>query len=120
MGIRLHRPRISDSTNTSSSGSAASTASSMNGDIVRMSKSVLRGRKRRYTVPDLPFPRGGGHKQTWRRSFVPSLLAWAGAQEDPFGVNGDLYDAVDELWSRIYPQITLEDDAIMVVVKVVR
>jgi len=41
MGIRLHRPRVSDSTDiTSSSGSVASMASSMSGDMVRMSKSV--------------------------------------------------------------------------------
>lgn len=123
MGIRLLR--LSNSTNnrgrtaTASDGGAASTVNSMSGHIIRMPKRVHHsGSKRRYTVSDLSLPRGGGH--IWRRSFVPLLLAWAGAHEDPFGANSDLYDVVTDIWSRVFPRITLGVDDTMVLVKVVR
>lgn len=122
MGIRILRLENSTSSEgrTTMDNSAASAVSSMSGDIVCMPKSIRRlGRKQRYTVADLPLPRGGGHKQTWRRSFVPLLLSWAGAHEDPFATNGDLHDVVTEIWMDVFPRVGLEVDNIMVLVKVV-
>ena len=102
-----------------SDSGAASVASSMTGDIVRVPKKKHHGRKQGYTVADLPWPRGGQYKKFWRRSFVKLLLAWAGAHEDPFRVNGDLYDVAPNMWKYIFPQIPLGDSDIIILVKVV-
>ena len=128
MGIRLLPVRLSDSINltrktarTTAESSTTSRSSDLNtgGDIVRMPKRVPHGRKPRYTVSDLPLPRGGGHVQIWRRAFLPSLLTWAGAQEDPFGVNGELYDVVTDIWLHTFPGITLKENDVTNLVKVV-
>jgi hypothetical protein len=66
-------------------------------------------RKQRYTTADLPFPRGGRHIQIWRKVFVPTLLAWAGSQEDPFGTNGQMGGEIEKIWKQIYPTITLDE-----------
>lgn len=84
-----------------------------------MPKRVPHSRKPRYSVSDLPLPRGGGHVQAWKRVFLPSLLAWAGAHEDPFGVNGDLYDVITDIWSGVFPSVTLEQSDIVILQKVV-
>src|SRR5260221_1590705 len=107
MGIRLLRLN-NPTTNTG----RTAVDSSMASDTVRKPKRSSHGHKSRYTVSDLPFPRGGGHVQIWRRSFVPLLLAWAGAHENPFGVNGELCDVVTDIWLRVFPSITLGDSDI--------
>jgi hypothetical protein len=95
------------------------------GDIIRKPKRRVRATnahksdKTRYTVSDLPLPRGGKHLQIWKKAFIPSLFAWAGAHEDPFVVNGELPDVVTDIWSRVFPGVTLEEDSIVNVVKVV-
>jgi len=128
MGIRLLPVRLSNSTNLTrktariiAENSMTSGTSNLNtgGDIVRMPKRVSHGRKSRYTVSDLPLPRGGGHVQLWKRAFLPSLLTWAGAQEDPFGVNGELYDVVTDIWLHTFPGITLGESDVTNLVKVV-
>lgn len=94
----------------------------MSGDTVRMPKSVRHSRnarKPRFTISDLPFPRGGRHVQNWKKTFLPLLLAWAGAHEDPFGLNGELYDVVTDIWARVFPSVTLEENDIVILVKVV-
>ena len=128
MGISLLPVRPSYSNNltqktgrTTAESSMTSRRSNLNtgGDIVRVPKRVPHGRKARYTVSDLPLPRGGGHVQIWKRAFLPSLLTWAGAQEDPFGVNGELYDVVTDIWLHTFPGLTLEENDITNLVKVV-
>jgi hypothetical protein len=96
---------------------------SLSGDIVRMPKQGhTERRKQRYTTSDLPLPRGGGHIQVWRRRFVPSLLAWAGTQSDPFGITGNKHwDAnVVDIWEFIFPNIVLQSDDMVILKKVVR
>jgi len=114
MGIGFLPVRLSDSTNT-----GCSITSSTSGDIVRMPKRVPCGRKPRYTVSDLPLPQGGRNAQNWKKAFLPSLLAWAGAHEDPFGLNGELYDVVTEIWSTVFPGVPLEENDVTNLVKVV-
>lgn len=79
-----------------------------------------RSRRPRYTVADLPFPRGGKDAQTWRRLFVPSLLAWAGSQDDPFGTNSQMDTEIDTIWQHIYPAIALNDATHEILQNVVR
>jgi len=114
MGIGFLPVRLSDSTNT-----GHSTTSSTSGDIVRMPKCVPCGRKPQYTVSDLPLPQGGRNAQNWKKAFLPSLLAWAGAHEDPFRLNGELYDVVTEIWSTVFPGVLLEENDVTNLVKVV-
>jgi hypothetical protein len=83
----------------------------MTGDIVRVRKydKGCRRRKQRYTVSDLPFPRGGRYTQTWRKVFVPNLLAWAGSQDDPFGTNGQVHLEATKIWNRVFTDVPLKD-----------
>lgn len=100
---------------------ATSTEGSMTGDIVRVprrDKNPCR-RKQRYTVADLPFPRGGRYTQIWRKVFVPNLLAWAGSQDDPFGANGQVHTEVTNIWKRVFPNIQLKDTDMNILVYVV-
>lgn len=82
--------------------------------------------KPRYTQADLPFPHGLSGEEginRWRSSFIPSLLSWAGAQDDPFGTNCRLEMNPSELvniWERVYPGSTLDDKGLNVVAFVVR
>ena len=81
-----------------------------------------RRRKVRPAMRDLPFPRGAIYVQLWRNTFVPALLAWAGAQEDAFGTNGKLESMgqIGVIWENIYPDIALNDKELKIVVNVVR
>jgi hypothetical protein len=92
--------------------------------------SKRRTTKLRYTQADLPFPRdrdsdgqGGDYLLRWRTSFLPSLLSWAGAQDDPFGTNCRLSmnfaTEVANIWARVYPESTLDDDGKWIVLSVV-
>jgi len=74
--------------------------------------------KMRYTQVDLPFPPVHVIEclYRWRTSFLPSLLSWAGAQDDPFGTNCRLAavsfsEEVVKIWERVYPDIPLLDDS---------
>jgi hypothetical protein len=87
----------------------------------------------RFTQADLPFPRdrdSGGQCGDcilrWRTVFLPSLLSWAGAQDDPFGTNCRLTMSlsgfsteVADLWARVYPESRLDDDGRRIVLCVV-
>ena len=75
--------------------------------------------KQKYKVIDLPLPENSAYFEKWRKSFVPSLLAWAGANEDPFKVNNELYSAVPHIWKRVFPGLKLADIDLLTVVKVV-
>ncbi|KAH8983440.1 hypothetical protein EDB92DRAFT_2117452 [Lactarius akahatsu] len=70
-----------------------------------------RPRKQRYLVADLPFSRGSKDLQVWRKSFVPSLHAWAGTQQDPFGANCQMEREVVNLWKRTFPSIALDQSS---------
>jgi hypothetical protein len=93
----------------------------MTGDIIRVPKKDknCRRRKQRYTVADLPFPRGGKFPQIWRKVFVPNLLAWAGSQDDPFGTNGQVNTEVTNIWKRVFPSIPLKDTDTNILIYVV-
>ncbi|KAF8494348.1 hypothetical protein F5888DRAFT_1908221 [Russula emetica] len=47
--------------------------------------------------------------QTWRRVFIPNLLAWAGSQDDPFGANAGVHSEVTGIWKHVFPSIPLKD-----------
>lgn len=82
---------------------------------------VLKGaRKRKYGVSDLPFTHWDIDSRKWRNYVVPSLLAWAGTQGDPFGTNSQMADEVTALWERAYPAIVLNDARKSIVLGVVR
>jgi len=73
-----------------------------------------------YTQADLPFPHGGNHCRVWAKTFRPALLSWAGSQHDPFGANGIMRDEMSRLWGRLYPDIELDSENILIVACVVR
>ena len=62
---------------------------------------------------------GGILDVTWGRDFVPLLIAWAGAKEDPFSIKNGLYAAVANIWSQIFPRVVLNGDAITMLADVV-
>jgi len=116
--------RLSDLTNTgrtTANGSMTSVMGNLNmsSDTVCMPKRVRHSQKPQYTVSDLPFPQGGRHVQNWKKTFLPLLLAWAGAHKDPFRLNGELYNVVMDIWAQVFPSITLEENDIVILVKVV-
>ena len=74
--------------------------------------------KQHYELSDLDL-QGGDHIKTWKTSFIPSLLAWAGACDDPFKVSSELFTAVGQIWERTFPAIALLDDKLLALVKVV-
>jgi hypothetical protein len=57
--------------------------------------------------------------ETLERDFIPLLIAWAGAKEDPFNVQNGLYAAVTNIWSQIFPRIVLNGDNITMLANVV-
>lgn len=76
--------------------------------------------KKRHGISDLPFAHWNVDSRKWRIQFVPSLLAWAGAQGDPFGTNSQMVDEVAVIWQRIYPAIVLDDTKKYIVLRIVR
>jgi hypothetical protein len=99
-----------------------STDGSLTGDIIRVPRHDKNGRhrKQRYTIADLPFPRGGKYTQYWRKIFVPNLLAWAGSQDDPFGANARVHLELANIWKRVFPDITLKETDMDILTYVVR
>lgn len=115
MNVRLVRlPTPSVTTGTVTEGS-------MTGDIIRVPRRDKNSRrqKQRFAVADLPFPRGGSYIQTWRKTFIPNLLAWAGSQDDPFGTNGQVHLEVTKIWERVFPDIHLRDTDLDILIYVV-
>jgi hypothetical protein len=62
----------------------------------------------------LPFfpPITGNHGcyRIWHSHFIPELLAWAGAQENPFDVHSGIHTEVTRIWECLYPSVRLSDD----------
>ncbi|KAH9017259.1 hypothetical protein EDB84DRAFT_1629141 [Lactarius hengduanensis] len=74
-----------------------------------MPTAIKSGRKKTM-VTDLPFPdRKIG--PIWRKSFVPSLIAWAGSQPDPFGANSKVEGEAEVVWGRVFPAAALDKEA---------
>ena len=98
---------------------APSTAGSMTGDIIRIPKHIPSTvRKQRYQVSHLPLP--PGVSQSWKNVFIPPLLAWAGSQENPWGLTDILRAEVVHIWGYVYPEYPLIEADIHIVIKVVR
>ena len=74
--------------------------------------------RRGYDLSDLPL-RGGDHIKTWNTNFVPMLVAWAGANDDPFKLNSELFTAVPHIWERTFPTIALPENKLLALIKVV-
>ena len=87
-------------------------------DITPQMAGYVYRRHKRYELSDLSL-RSEDHIKTWKTSFVPSLLVWAGTYEDPFKVNSELYAMVTNIWERTFPAIALHDDKLLALVKVV-
>jgi hypothetical protein len=75
--------------------------------------------KKRLGVSDLPFADWNVDSRNWRTQFLPSLLAWAGTQRDPFGTKSQMHDEVTAIWERIFPAIVLDDARKLSVLRVV-
>jgi len=131
----LHLKRITSSSRTSNTGSAGSTGDTGSND--RNSEPAhARSGSPRFTKADLGilFPLGpeqDAYVRLWDRLYVPRLLGWAGAQEDPFGTNGgmstlfkkdDTFDATvfASIWSEVYPRVEIEDDGVNILRSIVR
>jgi hypothetical protein len=99
---------------------APSTTGSMTGDIIRIPKRITSTttRKQRYKVSHLPLP--AGVSQSWKSVFIPPLLAWAGSQKNPWGLNDTLCAEILHIWGRVYSEYPLRDADIHIVMKVVR
>jgi len=87
--------------------------------IARVPEHSPRSLKQKYKVADLPLPEDAAYFENWRKTFMPSLLAWAGAHGDPFRVSSELYTAVPHIWERVFPRLPLLDCDLLTVVKVV-
>ena len=70
--------------------------------------------KERITLSDLPYNHNMKNSHTWCTVFVPTLLCWAGAQEDPFGTNITVKDLVHMVWDRIFPDYVLNDQGLKI------
>jgi hypothetical protein len=51
----------------------------------------------------------GGYR-IWQSHFIPKLLAWARAQENPFDVYSGIHTEVNHIWECLYLSIPLSDD----------
>jgi len=112
-----------DSSIPASSIASSSTGgtSTLSSDTIRPPEHNRRGIKQIYKVIELPFPEieDSPYFTTWSKCFVPSLLTWAGAHEDPFRANSELYAVVPHIWKRVFPGITLMNGDLFTLVKVV-
>ncbi|KAH9979278.1 hypothetical protein BGW80DRAFT_1276341 [Lactifluus volemus] len=79
-----------------------------------------RSRKPKYVMTDLPFPAvdKDNYMEMWRKTFIPSLLSWAGQQADPFGTNGRMRGPVSVIWSTTFPDVLLEERGLEIVLTV--
>lgn len=69
---------------------------------------------------DLPLPPGPEYQSRWTKIYVAQLWAWAGSTGDPFGTNGKMANEVEVIWKRVFPDIVLEEEDKLIVLKVVR
>jgi hypothetical protein len=69
----------------------------------------------RYSTSHLPFP-AKAYYEGWRSHFVPTLLAWAGSQEDPFGTNGQMDDEIVAIWTSVFPDLEAVNDETMPII----
>src|SRR6267142_77325 len=60
----------------------------------------------RYNTSHLPFPNSSYYNK-WRCHFVPTLLAWTGSQEDPFGANSQMArdSEITTIWTWVFPDL---------------
>lgn len=69
---------------------------------------------KKYTNQHLPFPtsKRPSNMNRWKKHFKPTIIAWAGTSEDPFGTNHLLDDnVIEEVWKEVFPDLesTLEN-----------
>ncbi|KAF8873358.1 hypothetical protein BD779DRAFT_1679258 [Infundibulicybe gibba] len=70
-----------------------------------------RTKRVKYTVTSLPFPggaEGSAYFKKYRKTFKPTLIAWASTLDDPFGANSLIEPTIRELWALIFPKINLD------------
>lgn len=123
MKIRLLKLQNPSSSLAASAGSTATRSRNVDGMpsryIPRVPEQRFRSLKQKYKLADLPLPEDAAYFETWRKTFMPSLLAWAGAHGDPFRISSELYTAVPHIWERVFPRLPLLDCDLLTVVKVV-
>ncbi|KAF8957908.1 hypothetical protein BDZ97DRAFT_1844032, partial [Flammula alnicola] len=76
--------------------------------LERSASGRTQGRKPRYRVESLPFPRGSAsmaYHQLWRGKFKGSLIYWAGQIDDPFATNALMDEIVGGLWAQTFPAL---------------
>jgi hypothetical protein len=127
MGVNLHlaasfpATRTTRTANNTPATQTTRTGNNTNGHRAGHSNNNNNGRgtRKKFAISDLPFTHWNVDSRKWRLIFVPSLLAWAGTQSDPFGTNSQMTDEVTALWERVYPAIALNDERMSVVTSVV-
>jgi len=107
MGVGFYKVTKASSLSTGDSDTMVNTGST-------------RTSKEKVTLGDLPYEQNKKNVQTWRNIFVPALLRWAGAQEDPFGTNSLIKEIVPHMWGSIFPQYALDEHGLSIVEAMVR
>ena len=73
-----------------------------------------------FNTSQLPFPQAAARAKpyfdSWHVYFLPTLMAWAGSQDDPFGANSHLDDTVAAIWTCAYPDLKELNDETMPIV----
>jgi len=117
MGVALMK--IASPSSSSTAGGTASNG--QNSESAR-----TRNTKLRISKAYLPavFPlclERAEYVRRYDKIFVPCLLSWAGAQDDPFGTNGKLNtDVLSQLCQCIYPGVEIEPDGLEILQGIVR
>lgn len=78
-------------------------------------------RGKRWTNDHLPFPQGPMERpsfmRSWRDTFQPTILKWAGTETDPFDANANVNSIVPSTWSVLYKKLSeLKDHEVAAVV----
>ena len=63
--------------------------------------------KQKFTTLDLLYPPGGKNLDNCKL-LNTMVVSWAGAQEDPFGMNSALNKEIDALWGSVFQNSTLD------------
>src|SRR6267142_3776423 len=60
----------------------------------------------RYNTSHLPFP-NSSYYDKWHCHFIPTLLAWAGSQEDLFSTNSQMAQdsKITTIWMQVFPDL---------------
>ncbi|KAH9955567.1 hypothetical protein BC827DRAFT_871237 [Russula dissimulans] len=117
MGLRLERITSGESSNNSSLSTAGETG---NKDSGRGRNNKPRFSKSSLLILFQSSPNHRQYSHGWGKDFVPYLLSWAGAQDDPFGTNGQMDTALLAIWEPVYPEVKISGKGLEILQGIVR